>query len=78
VSFRYSRIVDLKDSDILSFALPTIGVILSVSRPDEISFDAGKAPVETENRWEFPGLFITNQHLHVRWYPKEAAKKGNF
>jgi len=70
VSFRYSRIVDPKDSDILSFILPTIGAVVSVDRPDDISFDAGKATVETENRWEFTGLFLENQHIHVRWSPK--------
>lgn len=70
VSFRYSRIVDLKDSDVLSFVLPTIGVVISVNRPNGISFDAGKATVNTENRWEFTGLFLENQHIHVRWSPK--------
>jgi hypothetical protein len=69
VSFRYSRIVDPKDSDILSFILPTIGIVVSVDRPNDISFDAGKATVETENRWEFTGLFLENQHIHVRWSP---------
>jgi len=73
VSFRYSRIVDLKDSDILSFAFPTIGVVLSVRRPSDISFDAGKATVETENRWEFAGLFLENQHIHARWSPRDSA-----
>lgn len=72
-SFRYSRIVDEKDSDILSFIGPTIGVIITVRGPNDILFDAGKANVHTENRWQFDGLFLANQHIHVRWFPKETV-----
>jgi len=71
ISFRYSRIVDAKDSEILSFVTPTIGVTVVAARyPNDISFDAGKATFQTKDRWQFDGLFLENQHIHVRWFQK--------
>ena len=74
-SFRYSRIVDRKDSEMLSFTDPTIEVVVVAKQyPDDISFDAGKATVHTKDRWQFDGLFIANQHIHVRWFPKDRPR----
>lgn len=71
-SFRYSRIVHAKDSELISFIIPTIGAtIIAVKYPNDISFDAGKATVHTKDRWQFDGLFLENQHIHARWFPKE-------
>lgn len=72
VSFRYFRFVEVKDSDILSFSFPTIGVVIRARYPSGIVFDAGKAPVEAKDRWNFTGLFLEGQHIHVRWFPKSG------
>jgi hypothetical protein len=73
-SFRYSRIVNPRDSEILSFTLPTIRVTVIATRyPNGISIDAGKATVHTKDRWHFDGLFLTNQHIHVRWFENEET-----
>ena len=75
VSSKWSRLVNTADSDILSFAAPTIGVTITAEYPEGISFVAGSATVETENRWEFQTLFLEGQHIHVRWF-ESSDKSG--
>lgn len=68
VSVRYSRLVDAADSDVLTFVAPTIWATIMAEYPEGISFVAGSATVETENRWEFQMMFLEGQHIHVRWF----------
>lgn len=71
VSCKYYRLVDVADSDVISFVAPTIGVTITAEPPEDIGFYVGTATVETENRWEFQRLFLELQHVHVRWFGKK-------
>jgi hypothetical protein len=61
-------------SDILSFDLPTIGVIFEAECPPEFRVSVGPADVVTPNRWEYRKLFLPGEHIRFRW---ERHQEGN-
>lgn len=54
-------------SDILSFDLPTIGVIVEAECPPGYRVSATPADVTTPNRWEYRKLFLPGEHIRFRW-----------
>lgn len=60
-------------SDVFAFAAPSINATFKAEHPDDIEFVAPAADVETRKRWQFNGLFLTSEHIRVRWFPKGNA-----
>jgi hypothetical protein len=54
-------------SDILSFDLPTIGVVFEAECPPSFRVSATPADVSTPNRWEYRKLFLPGEHIRFRW-----------
>ncbi len=73
VAGAYSIVFPEEFSDIFSFATPTINVTVTADWPDDIDFIAPPADVTTTNRWEYNRIFLTSEHIHVRWFKKQRA-----
>jgi hypothetical protein len=54
-------------SDILSFDLPTMGVVVEAECPASFRVSATPADVSTPNRWEYRKLFLPGEHIRFRW-----------
>jgi hypothetical protein len=54
-------------SDILSFDLPTIGVVFEAECPPAFRVSVTPADVTTPNRWEYRKLFLPGEHIRYRW-----------
>lgn len=64
---RYEAEYPDKYSDILSFDLPTIGVVFEAECPPGFRVSATPPDVSTPNRWEYQKLFLPGEHIRYRW-----------
>jgi hypothetical protein len=71
ITARYSLTLPEDGSDICCFGQPTMGVVITVDAcPPDLTVDVGslrKDTVTTPNRWTFPGAFLENETIRVRW-----------
>lgn len=68
---KYSIEVPDDYSEVISFFYPTIGVLVTVECPDGITFGAPPATIQDGNRWQYDRLFLSEQHIHVRWFASQ-------
>jgi len=62
------------DSDVLSFNGPTIAVTINATVADDISFITPKTRVLVGSTWRYERVFLKEQHIHVRWFPRSSPK----
>jgi len=66
-TIRYETEYPANYSEILSFDLPTIGVVFEAEYPPTFRVSATPADVPTPNRWEYRKLFLPGEHIRFRW-----------
>lgn len=76
ISSKYRITVPEEASDIINFFGPAVGITVIADCSPELEFSAPAATVSTANRWEYQGIFLPGQHVHVRWFPKLREEPG--
>jgi hypothetical protein len=81
---QYSEIFREIYSDTVLMVWPTIGITLHVECPPELTVEAfifkrteAKAvPTDNPRRWSHDGVFLSGEHIRIRWRPKENSGRG--
>jgi hypothetical protein len=64
----YSCEYPMSGFHVQNFGYPTIGFTLKVrSKPKNLRVTATPADKQTESEWVYPGLFMTGDHIQIRW-----------
>ena len=74
VYLKYSVVTPEEFYHVIAFAAPTIGVTLCVEGPPWLEIQAPPGDRQLEGRWEYSRLFMTEQHLNIRWWKKESRE----
>ncbi len=78
---QYSEIFREIYSDTVAMVWPTIGITLHVECPPELSVEAfvfkrteaNAVPPDNPRRWSHDGVFLSGEHIRIRWRPKDLT-----
>jgi hypothetical protein len=72
ITSKYKITTPPEASDIINFFGPAVGITVIADCPSELEFSAPAATLGGANRWEYRGIFLPGQHVHVRWFPRSG------